>query len=66
MGLPGVVVDCDGLPAHTEAAIFAEHGFGIGPEQKALPIGKTLVCGAAAMAGNRPRKDVGADFAMLN
>jgi HAD superfamily hydrolase (TIGR01509 family) len=61
MGLPGVaeavVFDCDGLLVDTEsgrsraeAAIFAEHGFGFGAEQKALLIGKTLEDGAAAMA----------------
>jgi HAD superfamily hydrolase (TIGR01509 family) len=61
MGLPGiveaVVFDCDGLLVDTEsgwsraeAAIFAEHGFGFGPDQKALLIGKTLEVGAAAMA----------------
>jgi HAD superfamily hydrolase (TIGR01509 family) len=61
MDLPGlveaVVFDCDGLLVDTEsgwsraeAAIFAEHGFGFGPEQKALLIGKTLDDGAAAMA----------------
>ena len=59
--LPGrvsaIVFDCDGLlvdtePAWTvgEAAVFAEHGFDFGPEQKALLIGSSISTAAAAMA----------------
>ena len=52
-----VVFDCDGLLAETEAgwtraetAIFREHGYDFGPEQKQLLIGGTLASGGEAMA----------------
>jgi HAD superfamily hydrolase (TIGR01509 family) len=65
-----VVFDCDGLLVDTEsgwsraeAAIFAEHGHGFGPEQKALLIGKTLEDGAATMAGYFGRPGEAAEVA---
>ena len=52
-----IVFDCDGLlvdtePAWTvgEAAIFAEHGYDFGPEQKKLLIGTSIATGAETMA----------------
>jgi HAD superfamily hydrolase (TIGR01509 family) len=74
VGLPevagAVVFDCDGLLVDTESgwsraesAIFAEHGFGFGAEQKALLIGKTLEDGAAAMAAYFGRPDDAAAIA---
>lgn len=52
-----VVLDCDGLLVDSETgwtraetAVFAEHGYGFGPEEKKLLIGKTLEAGAAAIA----------------
>jgi HAD superfamily hydrolase (TIGR01509 family) len=52
-----IVFDCDGLlvdtePAWTiaEAAVFAEHGFEFGPEQKRLIIGKSITAATTTMA----------------
>lgn len=52
-----IVFDCDGLlldtePAWTvgETAVFAEHGFDFGPEQKRLVIGRSLSDATALMA----------------
>jgi HAD superfamily hydrolase (TIGR01509 family) len=52
-----VVFDCDGLLAETEAgwtraetAIFREHGYDFGAEQKQLLIGGTLASAGEAMA----------------
>ncbi|MFS0696660.1 HAD family hydrolase [Streptomyces nitrosporeus] len=52
-----VVFDCDGLLVDTEVCwtraerrIFADHGHGFGPEQKALVIGGTLAAAGEAMA----------------
>lgn len=57
MDVDAVVFDCDGLLAETEAgwtraetAIFLEHGYAFGPEQKQLLIGGTLASGGEAMA----------------
>ena len=55
---PGAVVfDCDGLLVDTEPCwtvaeteIFARRGFGFGPEQKALVIGKSVPAAAELMA----------------
>jgi HAD superfamily hydrolase (TIGR01509 family) len=53
-----IVFDCDGLLLDTEpawsraeAALFAEHGFGFGPEQKELLIGRTVEAACATLAG---------------
>lgn len=52
-----IVFDCDGLlvdtePAWTvgEAAVFEEHGFEFGPEQKTMLIGSSIATAGAAMA----------------
>ncbi|MEY1672597.1 HAD family hydrolase [Gordonia sp. ABKF26] len=52
-----VVFDCDGLLLDTEtcwsraeAALFAEYGFGFGPAEKDLLIGRTLSAACADMA----------------
>jgi HAD superfamily hydrolase (TIGR01509 family) len=63
-----VVFDCDGLLLDTEtcwsraeASLFADHGFGFGPAQKDLLIGRTLETACATMAeyfgrpGNGPQ-----------
>ena len=61
MGLPGrisaIVFDCDGLLLDTEtcwsraeAALFADYGFGFGPQEKDLLIGRTLEAACANMA----------------
>jgi HAD superfamily hydrolase (TIGR01509 family) len=63
-----VVFDCDGLLLDTEtcwsraeASLFADHGFGFGPAQKDLLIGRTLEAACANMAeyfghpGNGPQ-----------
>jgi HAD superfamily hydrolase (TIGR01509 family) len=61
MDLPGrvsaIVFDCDGLlvdtePAWTvgESAVFADHGFEFGPEQKSMLIGASIATAGAAMA----------------
>jgi HAD superfamily hydrolase (TIGR01509 family) len=66
----GVVFDCDGLLAETEAgwtraetALFREHGYDFGPEQKQLLIGGTLAAGGAAMARYFGRPDAGPELA---
>jgi beta-phosphoglucomutase-like phosphatase (HAD superfamily) len=53
----GVVFDCDGLLVDTEPCwtvaeteVFARRGFGFGPEQKAMVIGRTLESAGEAMA----------------
>lgn len=65
-----VVFDCDGLLAETEAgwtraetALFREHGYDFGPEQKQLLIGGTLAAGAAAMAAYFGRPGAGPELA---
>jgi HAD superfamily hydrolase (TIGR01509 family) len=52
-----IVFDCDGLLVDTEpswtvgeTAIFAEHGFDFGPEQKRMVIGKSLASATDTMA----------------
>jgi HAD superfamily hydrolase (TIGR01509 family) len=52
-----IVFDCDGLlvdtePAWTvgESAVFADHGFEFGPEQKTMLIGSSVATAGAAMA----------------
>lgn len=52
-----IVFDCDGLLLDTEtcwsraeSALFAEYGFGFGPEEKDLLIGRTLAAACADMA----------------
>ena len=70
MRIPGevdaVVFDCDGLLAETEAAwtraetaLFREHGYDFGPEQKQLLIGGTLASGGDAMAAYFGRAGTG-------
>lgn len=74
MHIPGevdaVVFDCDGLLAETEAgwtraetAIFGEHGYDFGPEQKQLLIGGTLASGGEAMADYFGRPGAGPELA---
>ena len=65
-----VVFDCDGLLAETEAgwtraetAIFGEHGYDFGPEQKQLLIGGTLASGGEAMADYFGRPGAGPELA---
>ncbi len=65
-----VVFDCDGLLAETEAgwtraetALFREHGYDFGPEQKQLLIGGTLAAGGAAMAAYFGRPGAGPELA---
>lgn len=64
-----VVFDCDGLLLDTEecwsraeAALFAEHGFGFGPEQKDLLIGRTLGTACDNIATYFGRPDSGAQL----
>jgi HAD superfamily hydrolase (TIGR01509 family) len=66
-----VVFDCDGLLVDTEVcwtraetALFAEHGFGFGPEQKKLVIGRTLEAAGVEMAGYFGRPGDGPSLAM--
>ncbi|MEU9050277.1 HAD family phosphatase [Streptomyces sp. NPDC048384] len=74
MSLPlapqAVVFDCDGLLVDTEVCwtraetkIFAAHGHGFGPEQKALVIGRTLAGAGEAMADYFGRPGAGAELA---
>ncbi|MFD7625431.1 HAD family hydrolase [Streptomyces sp. NPDC059851] len=65
-----VVFDCDGLLVDTEVCwtraeteIFAAHGHGFGPEQKALVIGRTLAAVGAAMADYFGRPGAGDELA---
>ncbi|MCX4527011.1 HAD family phosphatase [Streptomyces sp. NBC_01551] len=65
-----VVFDCDGLLVDTEVcwtraetAIFAAHGHGFGPEQKALVIGRTLAAAGDAMADYFGRAGAGGELA---
>lgn len=65
-----VVFDCDGLLVDTEVCwtraetrIFAAHGHGFGPEQKALVIGRTLAGAGAAMADYFGRPGAGDELA---
>ncbi|MDV9174501.1 HAD family phosphatase [Streptomyces sp. W16] len=69
-GAESVVFDCDGLLVDTEvcwsvaeAAVFAAHGHGFGPEQKALVIGRTVEDAAEAMADYFGRPGAGAELA---
>ncbi|MFF9393453.1 HAD family hydrolase [Streptomyces griseoluteus] len=74
MSLPlapqAVVFDCDGLLVDTEVCwtraeteIFAAHGHGFGPEQKALVIGRTLASAGEAMADYFGRPGAGPELA---
>ncbi len=56
-GVAAVVFDCDGLLVETESrwtlaetAIFAEHGFPFGPEEKAMLIGRSIEAACDEMA----------------
>ncbi|MFG2428696.1 HAD family hydrolase [Streptomyces sp. NPDC048590] len=69
-GPEAVVFDCDGLLVDTEVCwtraetkIFAAHGHGFGPEQKALVIGGTLEKAGEAMAGYFGRPGAGPELA---
>ena len=57
IAVAAVIFDCDGLLAETEAgwtraetAIFREHGYDFGAEQKQLLVGGTLAAGGETMA----------------
>jgi HAD superfamily hydrolase (TIGR01509 family) len=57
LDLDAVVFDCDGLLVETESgwtraetALFRQHGYDFGPEQKQLLVGGTLAAGGEAMA----------------
>jgi len=65
-----IVFDCDGLLVDTEtcwtraeSAVFAEHGFSFGLEQKALLIGRTIEASSDAMADYFGRRGEGAAVA---
>jgi HAD superfamily hydrolase (TIGR01509 family) len=64
-----IVFDCDGLlvdtePAWTsgETAVFAEHGFVFGPEQKRIVIGKSISASTDAMAEYFGRPGTGSEL----
>ncbi|MGW1297046.1 HAD family hydrolase [Streptomyces sp. NPDC002533] len=65
-----VVFDCDGLLVDTEVCwtraetkLFAAHGHGFGPEQKALVIGRTLEAAGDSMAEYFGRPGAGPELA---
>lgn len=71
--LPGrvsaIVFDCDGLLLDTEscwsraeASLFAEYGFGFGPEQKRILIGRSLESACANMADYIGRPGIGPEL----
>ena len=73
MSLPGnvsaIVFDCDGLLLDTEtcwsraeASLFAEYGFGFGPAEKDLLIGRTLEAACENMANYFDRPGIGAQL----
>ncbi|GGF23649.1 HAD family hydrolase [Williamsia phyllosphaerae] len=74
MGLPqrlsAIVFDCDGLLLDTEtcwsraeAALFADNGFGFGPTEKDLLIGRSVPAACENMARYFGRPDDGAKLA---
>lgn len=65
-----IVFDCDGLLVDTESrwtraetALFADHGFPFGPEQKAMLIGRTIDDAATDMASYFDRPGEGTAIA---